>query len=105
VTFGGPGGGIAMTFGGPGRRNSCDLHLPLGKFRLPQDCRFHVSPAEAEKASEVISANSCDIAVFEMGENERGAGDVTDLAGAGCDVPEGAPAPGEQGESAFAQAA
>src|SRR5215471_16764845 len=40
-----------------------------------------------------------------MGEVERGAGDVADLAGAGCDVPEGAPAAGEQGEPAFTQAA
>ena len=37
-----------------------------------------------------------------MGENERGAGDVADLAGAGGDVLEGAPAAGEQGERGFA---
>jgi hypothetical protein len=40
-----------------------------------------------------------------MGQDERGAGDVTDLAGAGGDVLEGAPAASEQGESSFAQAA
>src|SRR5215471_16980561 len=40
-----------------------------------------------------------------MGEDEGGAGDVADLAGAGGDVLEGAPAAGKQGESAFAQAA
>src|SRR5215471_20778179 len=40
-----------------------------------------------------------------MGEVECGAGDVADLAGAGCDVPEGAPAAGEQREPAFTQAA
>ena len=40
-----------------------------------------------------------------MGEDEGGAGDVTDFAGAGGDVLEGAPALGEQGEPAFAQAA
>ena len=40
-----------------------------------------------------------------MGEDERGAGDVADLAGAGGDVLQGAPAAGEQRESAFAQAA
>ena len=40
-----------------------------------------------------------------MGECKRGPGDVADLAGAGGDVLEGAPAAGEQRESAFAQAA
>ena len=40
-----------------------------------------------------------------MGEDEGGAGDVADLAGAGGDVLEGAPALAEQGEPAFAQAA
>src|SRR6516165_7345193 len=40
-----------------------------------------------------------------MGEDEGGAGDVTDLAGAGGDVLEGARALVEQGEPAFAQAA
>src|ERR1700748_2245336 len=40
-----------------------------------------------------------------MGEDECGAGDVADFAGAGGDVPEGAPALVEQGEPAFAQAA
>ena len=40
-----------------------------------------------------------------MGEDERGAGDVADLAGAGGDVLQGAPAAGEQGEPAFAEAA
>ena len=40
-----------------------------------------------------------------MGEDECGAGDVADLAGAGGDVLEGAPAAGEQGEPAFSQAA
>src|SRR6266480_1351742 len=40
-----------------------------------------------------------------MGEDERGAGDVADFAGAGGDVLEGAPAAGEKGEPAFAQAA
>src|SRR5262245_59562962 len=40
-----------------------------------------------------------------MGEDERGAGDVTDLARAGGAVLQGAPAAGEQGEPAFAEAA
>ena len=40
-----------------------------------------------------------------MGAYERGAGDVAGLAGAGGDVLQGAPAAGEQRESAFAQAA
>jgi hypothetical protein len=40
-----------------------------------------------------------------MGQDERGAGDVADSAGAGGDVLKGPPAAGEQGESAFAQAA
>jgi hypothetical protein len=43
--------------------------------------------------------------VLEVGEDEGGAGDVADFAGAGGDVPQGAPAAGEQGEPAFAQAA
>jgi hypothetical protein len=40
--------------------------------------------------------------MLEMGEDERGTGDVADLAGAGGDVLQGAPAAGEQRESAFA---
>src|SRR5207237_241749 len=40
-----------------------------------------------------------------MGEDEGGAGDVADFAGAGGDVLEGAPALVEQGEPSFAQAA
>jgi hypothetical protein len=44
-------------------------------------------------------------AVFEMGEDEGCFDDVADLAGAGGGVVEGAPAAGEDGEAAFAQAA
>jgi hypothetical protein len=40
-----------------------------------------------------------------MGEDECGAGNVADLAGAGGDVLESAPALVEQGEPAFAEAA
>jgi hypothetical protein len=40
-----------------------------------------------------------------MREDECGAGDVADLAGAGGDVLEGAPAAGEQREPAFAETA
>jgi hypothetical protein len=40
-----------------------------------------------------------------MSEDEGRADDVADLAWAGGDVAEGAPAAGEQGEPAFAQAA
>src|SRR5207245_6889792 len=40
-----------------------------------------------------------------MGEDEGGAGDAADFAGAGGDVLEGAPALVEQGEPAFAEAA
>ena len=42
--------------------------------------------------------------MFEMGEDEGGFDDVADLAGAGGGVVEGAPAAGEDGESAFADA-
>jgi hypothetical protein len=48
---------------------------------------------------------SGDVAVFEVGEDQRGAGDVTDLPGASGDVLQDAPALVEQGEPAFAQAA
>jgi len=41
------------------------------------------------------------IAVFEMGEDEGGACNVADLAGAGGDVLQGAPAAGEQRKPAF----
>ena len=58
--------------------------------------------AGAAALSEVISAILFDVAVLEMGEDERGTGDVADLAGAGGDVLQGAPAAGEQRESAFA---
>ena len=40
-----------------------------------------------------------------MGEDERCAGNVTDLAQAGGDVLQAKPVPGEQGEAAFDQAA
>ena len=40
-----------------------------------------------------------------MGQDECGAGDVPDLAGADGDVLKGAPAAGDQRESAFPQAA
>ena len=40
-----------------------------------------------------------------MGQDQGGSGDVADLAGAGGDVLEGAPAAREQGEPAFPQAA
>jgi len=40
-----------------------------------------------------------------MGEDEGGAGDGADLAGAGGDVLQGAPSAGEQGEPSFSQAA
>jgi len=40
-----------------------------------------------------------------MGEDECGFDDVADLAWAGGEVPQGAPASGEQGESAFTEAA
>ena len=42
--------------------------------------------------------------MLEVGQNERGPGDGADLAGAGGDVLKGAPAAGEQGEPAFAEA-
>jgi len=42
--------------------------------------------------------------VFEMGEYQCGFDDVADLAWAGGDVPQGAPASGEHGEPALAQA-
>jgi len=40
-----------------------------------------------------------------MGQDERGAGDISDFAWAGGDAFEGAPAAFEQGEAAFAAAA
>ena len=43
--------------------------------------------------------------MFEMGEHECNPRNLGDLAGADGDVLEGAPAPGEQGEAALAQAA
>ena len=43
--------------------------------------------------------------MLEMGEDEGGAGDVADFAGACGDVLEGAPAAEEQGEPAFAETA
>ena len=48
------------------------------------------------RLSAVISVNSCDVAVLEMREDEGGAGDVADLAGAGGDLLEDATAAGDQ---------
>ena len=44
--------------------------------------------------TDVISPTSGQVAVFEMGEDERGFDDVTDPGGAGGGVVEGAPAAG-----------
>lgn len=41
--------------------------------------------------------------MLEVGQDEGGAGDVTDLAGAGSDLLEGAPSAGKQREPALAQ--
>src|SRR5437879_3190660 len=68
-------------------------------------CRPHFGLNRQRGATEVISANLCDVAVLEMGQDERGAGDVAVFAGAGSDVLEGAPAAGEQGEPAFSETA
>ena len=43
--------------------------------------------------------------MLDVSQDERGPGDDSDLAGAGGNVLEGAPAAGEQGEPPFAQAA
>jgi hypothetical protein len=64
-----------------------------------------LAPDLTGEGSEVISANLCDLAVLEMGEDKGGAGDVAYSAGARGDVLEGAPPLVEQGEPAFAQAA
>src|SRR6266702_2874949 len=61
--------------------------------------------SEPPRQPPTLQRISCDVAVFEMGEDEGGAGDAADFAGAGGDVLEGAPALAEQGEPAFAEAA
>src|SRR5208282_5721526 len=71
----------------------------MNQVLLDVHCRGGSAP------NEVISVNLCDVTVLEMGEDECGAGDVADFAGAGGDVLEGAPALGEQGEPAFPEAA
>lgn len=50
---------------------------------------------QSPQHNEVIAPTSAESVVFEMGENECGFDDVADLAGAGGDVVEGAPAAGE----------
>src|SRR5262245_41138784 len=73
---------------------------------LPAARRAYTGPSiNRDTGIDVISANSCDVAVLEMGEDECGAGDIADFAGAGGDVLEGAPPLVEQGEPAFAEAA
>ena len=64
-----------------------------------------VGPVVLDGSDGAVFSELCDVAVLVMGEDEGGAGGVTDLARAGGDVLEGAPAAGEQGEPAFAQAA
>jgi MMPL family len=65
--------------------------------------RQRISRLACWRVTEVISADLCDVAVLEMGEDESGADDVSHFAGAGGDVLEGAPALGEQGEPSFAR--
>jgi len=56
--------------------------------------------------TEVFSARSASqVAMLEVREDERRFGNLSDLAGAGGDVLQGAPASAEYGESTFAQAA
>ena len=59
----------------------------------------------ADRVNEVISTRVGEVAVFEMGEYECGADDVTNGSGAGGGVTEAAPAAGEEGEAAFSVAA
>jgi len=90
--------------------NPLQQHQPVGRCSKVQQPHC-TAPTVYDRQSpltwpnEAISAVSVDVAVLEMGEDERGPGDVADLAGAGGDVLQGAPAAGEQRESAFAQAA
>ena len=58
----------------------------------------------AEFADNEVFSASC-VAVFEVGEHECGARDSADFGGTQGDVLQGAPAAGEQGEAAFAEAA
>jgi len=62
----------------------------MSRMKLPLRTTTH-----QPTPTEVISPTSGESAVFEMGENECGFDDVADLAGAGGDVVEGAPAAGE----------
>lgn len=55
--------------------------------------------------TEVFSPRSAGVAVLEMGQDESGAGDLPDSGGAQGDVLQCAPAPDQQGEAAFAEAA
>ena len=61
--------------------------------------------AGGKKGNVFIEVISVGFAVFVVGEDECSLEDVADFAGAGCDVVVGAPASGEDGESAFAGAA
>jgi hypothetical protein len=51
--------------------------------------------------TEVVSANSVDVFVIELGEDEGGAAYLGGSVGVADEVLEGGPALGEQGEPAF----
>jgi hypothetical protein len=101
--------GIPVTYvpcGVPGSRGC--LHGLSGPHKENSHVGFLHSRHRRDDSTDVIdviSAISCDVAVLEMGKNERCAGDVADFARAGGDVVEGAPSAGEQGEPSFSQAA
>ena len=90
---------LAIPPGRPGRETLL-AHDVRALLLLEDQC--HAQRMKAR--TEVILAISRDVAVLEMGEYERGAGDIADLGGAGGDVLERPPAAGEQGEPALAQA-
>ena len=89
----------------PGLDEMLARNISAGRLRFTPSFADAAEFATVHFLSEVISAISFDVAVLEMGEDECGAGNVADLAGAGGDVLESAPALGEQGEPAFAEAA
>lgn len=88
---------------GPLNEQHSPLHR-MGFLSLAPERRTGCLKREsAQSGSEVFS--TAEVAVFELCEHEGCPGDFADFAGADGDVLERAPAPGEQGEAAFAQAA
>src|SRR3954469_186150 len=78
---------------------------PPSSLTRPSGGRYKTGPIARTASNDVISTRIRYVPVFELGEDECGADDLADVAGTGGGVAQAVPAAGEDGETAFAEAA